>query len=174
MDGNVLTPKERALISLSASVAAGCLPCTEYHTKSVREAGACERSLTLAVETALAVRAGATKIVDEWAATCQGTRQTPDAEFVTQKRLVAELAAVAAAVAVNSVPDLKVRMERAAQAGATPDQIRAAIGIARSIKKTAEQKIADMLGDAVTAGESCCAPKPEPPASVRTRGCSCG
>ncbi len=173
MDGNVLTPKEKALVSLSASVAAGCRPCTEYHTTSVRESGACERSLTLAVETALAVRSSATKAMDDWAAACQGTRQTPDAEFVAQKRLVAKLAAVAAAVSVNSVPDLRAHLEGAAEAGATPEQIRAAVGIANSIRRTAEQKITDVLGEAVKTAESCCAPKPEATNSGAATGCGC-
>lgn len=174
MDANLLTPKEKALISLTASVAAGCQPCTEQHTKAVREAGACERSLTLAVETALAVRASATKIMDEWAAACQGTRRTPDAEFVSQKRLLAELAAVAAAVAVNSVPDLKAHLESAAQAGATREQICAAVGIAKSIKKTTEQKIDEALAISSGAAEPCCTPRPEATVSGKATGCSCG
>ncbi len=174
MEQHVLSPKEKALISLSASVAAGCQPCTAHHTKGVREAGACERSLTLAVETALAVRASATKVMDDWAAECQGARQAPDGEFIAQKRMVAELGAVAAAVAVNSVPDLKAHLESAAEAGARPEQIRAAIAIANSIKKVAEQKTADALGEAAKPPEPCCAPKPQAPVAGSATGCGCG
>ncbi len=174
MNENPLTAKEHELISLSASVAAGCRPCTEHHTKAVREAGACERSLTLAVETALAVRASATRAMDDWAAACQGPRQTPDAAFVAEKRLVAELAAVAAAVAVNSVPDLKAHLEGAAQAGATSEQIRATAGIAASIKKVAEQKITAALALAAGEADPCCAPKPGTAASKKVTGCGCG
>ena len=155
---NLFTANDKGLIAVSASVAAGCQPCTEYHIGHAREGGACERSIALAIVTALGVRESATRTMDEWAAACQGARPTPDSEFADRKRLTAELAAVAAAASVNSVPDLKARLETAVRAGATPEQVRAAIAIANAIKRTAEQKIAGVLRKYEGAGESCCAP----------------
>lgn len=175
METVLFTTKEKAFISLSASVAAGCQPCTEYHTNGARQAALCERSIALAVQTAVAVRDRATRTMDEWAAACQGTRPAVDAEFADQKRLVSELAGVAAAVAVNSVPDFGTRRKTALEAGATPEQIGAAIAIARAIKRTAEQKLADAIGSSVESGESCCGSTLETARTGRpdTSGCGC-
>jgi len=76
-----LNQKEQSLIAIGASVAAGCQPCTAYHVKAARTAGACERSIALAVETALTGRTSATAGMGEWAARCQGAKPEIDAEF---------------------------------------------------------------------------------------------
>lgn len=160
----VFNEKEKALIAIGAAVASGCQPCTEYHIKAARAAGACDRSVSLAVETALAVRESATRIMEEWAGQCQGSRPQPDAEFRAEKRLIAELASLAAAAAVNSVPDLKAHLKAARQSGATPDQIHAVIAIANAIQKTAEQKLAAAIPEQSGATEPCCEP---------AAGCGC-
>lgn len=164
----MLTEKEKELIAVGASVAAGCQPCTEYHVKTARTAGACDRSVTLAVETALAVRESATRTMDEWAEKCQGVRPQLDSAFRVEKRLVAELTAVAAAFAVNSVPDLRAHVQAACACGATPEQIRIAIAIAGMIKKVAEEKLASLLGELSGDAASCCAAPAQP------AGCGCG
>ena len=164
----MLTEKEKELIAIGASVAAGCRPCTEYHVKTARSAGACDRSLTLAVEAALAVRASATRTMDEWAGQCQGARPPLDDGFRAEKRLIAELTAVAAAFAVNSVPDLKARLQSACEGGATPEQIRSTIALAGMIKKVAGEKVAAFLMEQFGEEASCGA------APVQPAGCGCG
>jgi AhpD family alkylhydroperoxidase len=165
---HIFIEKEKALVAIGASVAAGCQPCTEHHIKVARAAGACERSVWLAVETALAVRESATRAMDRWAGQCQGDRPPLDAEFRAEKRRIAALASVAAAAAVNSVPDFQAQLEAACQSGATPDQIRAAFVISNVIKRTAEQKLAAAILEQSCAAELCCASAPEPAA-----GCGC-
>lgn len=179
-----LNSKEESLIAIGASVAAGCQPCTSYHVKAARTAGACDRSIALAVETALTGRTTATIDMGEWAARCQGTRPEIDAEFRAQKLLIAELTSIATSVAVNSVPNFQKHLTAARDAGARLDQIRVAIGIARKIKRVAEEKIdaiaAKLEEDAQTAastvGLGCCgssqADRPEVTAGTRA-GCSC-
>ncbi len=76
----VFTNKEKAFISISASIAAGCQPCTEYHVNGARQAGACDRSIALAAETALTVRESATRNMGSWADHCAGPR--PECELV--------------------------------------------------------------------------------------------
>ena len=159
---------EKALVATGASVAAGCQPCTDYHVKAARAAGACDRGLALVVEAALAVRASATRNMDEWAGQCQGTRPQLDTEFRERYRLATALTGVAAAFAVNSVPDLKVRLQEARQFGATPEQIRVAIAIAGSIKRIAEEKLSAVFSDQ-SPGAGCCCDAPAPPV-----GCGCG
>ncbi len=163
----VLTAKEKSLISVSASVAAGCQPCTEHHVSAAHSAGACDRSITLAIETALGVRESATRSMAEWAARCQPVRPELDAAFREQKRLVAALAAFAAAVAVNSVPDVRERVEAARACGATLEQIRMAVAIAVSIRRTAAEKVNEILaGVERPEPAACCAPAAAP--------CGCG
>jgi alkylhydroperoxidase/carboxymuconolactone decarboxylase family protein YurZ len=164
----MLNEKEKALIGVGAAVAAGCQPCTEHLVKTARAAGACDHSLALAVETAVAVRESATRIMDEWAGECQGERPQPDAGFRAEKRRISELTAVAAAFAVNSVPDLGARLQAARECGATLDEIRIAIAVAGLVKKTAEEKVASFLGEQSGAAEICCS------APTRTAGCGCG
>jgi AhpD family alkylhydroperoxidase len=164
----MLTEKEKELIAIGASVAAGCQPCTEYHVKAARSAGVCDRSLTLAVETALAVRQSATRTMDEWAEQCQGARPQLDDGFRVEKRLVAELTAVAAAFAVNSVPDLRARLQSACECGATAEQIRSAIATAGAIKKVAGEKAAAFLTEQFDEAGRCGA------APVQPAGCGCG
>jgi hypothetical protein len=50
----VLTEKERTLIAVGASIAAGGLPCTAYSIKAAQAAGACNISVSLTVEAATA------------------------------------------------------------------------------------------------------------------------
>lgn len=152
--------------------------------KAARTAGACDRSIALAVETALAGRKSATVAMDEWAERCQGVRPEIDAEFRAQKRLITELTSIAAAVAVNSVPDLQKHFTAAQGIGARVGQIHVAIEIARKIKRTAEEKI-DTITDriekdaqpaAATVGPGCCGSRqanlPEVTAGARP-DCGC-
>jgi AhpD family alkylhydroperoxidase len=173
-NNNVLTEKERELIAVGASVAAGCQPCTTYHVKAANAAGACDRGIALAIETAIAGRNRATEIMDEWAKRCQGSQPELDAEFRAQKRPISELTAVATAVAVNSVPDLKTHLAAAKESGASDEQIRSAIEIARQIKRVAGEKIEAAITRSAETG--CCGSAPaqdrEAPAEGRT-GCGC-
>ena len=163
-----LNQKEQSLIAIGASVAAGCQPCTAYHVKAARAAGACDRSIALAVETALTGRTSATIGMSEWAARCQGAKPEIDTEFRSQKLLIVELTAIATAVAVNSVPDLQKHLEAARDAGARVEQIRVAIEIARKIKRVAEEKVGAITDriekDAqatTTGGPGCCSANEE-------------
>lgn len=168
-NNNELNEIERELIAVGASIAAGCQPCTEYHVKAARAAGACDKGIVLAVETALSGRDSATRTMGEWAVQFQGSRPEADTEFRVQKRLVVELTLVAAAAAVNSVPNLQKHLAAARQSGARPDQIRYAIDMARRIKRAAEQKIeaiTSKLDEAVqstapaTSESRCCGSQP--------------
>jgi AhpD family alkylhydroperoxidase len=144
----VMTAKGKTLIALGASVAAGCQPCTEFQVRAAREAGACDRGIQLAVETALAVRYSATRSMDRWSERCQGARPELDATFRGETQVLAELVSISAAVCVQSVSDLILHLSEARQSGATAEQIRAAVGIAKSIRNAAMEQI-----DAALAGE---------------------
>ena len=145
----VIDPKIKVLIALGASVAAGCQPCTEFQVKAARESGACEQGIQFAVEAALAVRQAATRVIDRWSERCQGARPELDAAFRANKQLLAELISVASAICVQSVPDLVLHLAEACRLGATPEMLRATVGIARSVHSAAMEQI-----EAVLAGEN--------------------
>ena len=179
-----LNPKEQSLIAIGASVAAGCQPCTAYHIEAARTAGACDRGIALAVETAVTGRTTATIGMSDWAARCQGSKPEIDVEFRAQMLLIAELTSIATAVAVNSVPDLQQHLDAARGAGARVEQIRTAIEIARKIKRVAAEKISAItdaieegaLSATASGGSGCCssgeANRREIPESVPTN-CGC-
>ena len=50
-----ITVKEKELAAVGISVASGCKPCTNYHVKAVREAGASDEEIKQAVADALSV-----------------------------------------------------------------------------------------------------------------------
>ncbi len=51
-----LSHKEKELVAVGASVAAGCIPCTRYHIEEVRATGATTDEITHAIEAALCVK----------------------------------------------------------------------------------------------------------------------
>lgn len=184
-DNTPLNEKEQSLIAVGASVAAGCRPCTAYHIKAAVAAGACGRGITLAVETALAGRHSASAAMDEWARQCQGPRPEIDAEFRDSKQRIVELTAVATAMAVNSVPDLKTKIAAARDRGTSLEEIEAALEIARRIKRVAEEKVEAAAAESTRgvaqsasapASTGCCgtgpAPAQEAPAATRS-DCGC-
>jgi hypothetical protein len=120
------------------------------------------------LETALGVRESATRTMDEWAGQCLGVRPQLDDGFRAEKRLIAELTAVAAAFAANSVPDLRARLEAARECGATAEQIRSAIALAGMIKKVAGEKVTAFLTEQFDEAASC------GDAPVQPAGCGCG
>ena len=141
----VIDPKIKVLIALGASVAAGCQPCTEFQVKAARESGACDKGIQFAVEAALAVRQAATRGIDRWSERCQGARPELDAAFRADEQVLAELISVASAICVQSVPDLVMHLAEVGRLGATPEMLRATVGIARSIHKAAMEQIETVL-----------------------------
>jgi AhpD family alkylhydroperoxidase len=136
----ILTQKEKELVAIGASIAAGCQPCTEHHFKAVREAGATEAEIRRAVDAALCVRNSATKIMTELAEKQLGNGRAIEEPCCSSKALINELVSVGAALAVNCTTNLETHLQAARTAGATDRQIQTALGVARAIKKVAEQK----------------------------------
>ncbi len=62
-----ISAKEKELSAVGVSVATGCKPCTDYHVKAVRKAGAADDEIEQAVADALAVRRVATAIMERHA-----------------------------------------------------------------------------------------------------------
>ncbi|MBZ5582654.1 MAG: hypothetical protein LAQ30_10720, partial [Acidobacteriia bacterium] len=127
----------------------GASPARNFRSKPRASPAPVNKASSFAVEAALAVRHAATRVIDRWSERCQGARPELDAAFRANKQLLAELISVASAICVQSVPDLVLHLAEACRLGATPEMLRATVGIARSVHSAAMEQI-----EAVLAGEN--------------------
>jgi AhpD family alkylhydroperoxidase len=174
----LLTQKEQELVAVGASIAAGCRPCTAYHVRAARAAGADEREIRQAVNDALDVRRSATESMARLAEKQLGDAPEPDAACGSEKSLIGELVSVGAALAVNCVTNLETHLTAAWQLGATVRQIQTVLDIARAVKsmagKKAEAAIAKVAEEnQVCAGDCGCHDAQSQP-SPTLAGCGCG
>ena len=129
----ILTQKEKELIGVGASIAAGCQPCTAHHFRAVRKAGATEAEIRQAVDAALCVRNSANKIMAELAEKHLGNGHAVEEPCCSSKPLIDELVSVGAALAVNCATNLEIHLQAARTVGATDRQIQTALGVACAI-----------------------------------------
>jgi AhpD family alkylhydroperoxidase len=64
--GMAITKKEKELAAVGISIAAGCKPCTDYHMKAVRQAGASDGEIRQAVQDAVSLRNAATAVMEKY------------------------------------------------------------------------------------------------------------
>jgi RNA polymerase sigma-70 factor (ECF subfamily) len=181
-----LPSKSRHLIGVGAAIAAGCQPCTVSYVKAVQSAGACERGVRFALESGLAGREDALAAINDFA---NDTFASPelDASFRGERALLGALVRFAATFASNAAPLLSAQVKAARELGATDDQLRIAVQIARTVKRGAESEaeaaLSSALGDAPAAETSspcdCAdgASNAKQPSAVSTPvagGCGCG
>ncbi len=144
----ILTRKEKELVAVGASIATGCQPCAAHHFKAVREAGATEAEIRQAVDDALCVRNSATKIMTGLAEKHLGNEPPAEGSCCSSKPLIGELVSIGAALAVNCATNLETHLQKSRTVGATDRQIQAALGVARVVKKVAEQKVEAVMDKA--------------------------
>ncbi len=140
-EDKILNTAEKEMIALAASIAAGCQPCTLHHLEAARAAGTCEKGTTLAVTAGAEVRRSAAEAMAVWGIEQLGGAAELPGDWVTQRKLIRALVSVAAAFAVNSVPEFQRFAEEAHRYGATDRQIRLAVSIARKIKSVSAEKV---------------------------------
>jgi AhpD family alkylhydroperoxidase len=136
----MLSDKDQELIAVGASIAAGCRPCTTYHFRAARIAGANDQEIRQAVEDALCVRNSATEIMARLGRAQAGDAPTLETTCCETKTLVRELVSVGAAFAVNCTANLERHLAAARQQGATDGQLLQALKIAGAVKNMAENK----------------------------------
>jgi len=174
----LLTEKEQELVAVGASIAAGCRPCTAYHVRAARTAGADEGEIRQAVNDALDVRRSATASMARLAEKQLGGVLGPDATNGSEKSLIGELVSVGAALAVNCVTNLETHLTAAWQLGATARQIQTVLDIARSVKsmagKKAEAAIAKAAEESQVCADDCSCHDAQSQPSPAPTGCGCG
>jgi len=133
--------KERELIAVGASVAAGCKPCTDYHFKAAREAKLNDDEIRQAINNAMSVRQSALEIMKDYGLQHLGEGLDGPADKGGQGTGIEELVAVAAAFAVNCTSNLERHLGAAETLGITDDEIDEVIKLARFIKGKAASHV---------------------------------
>ncbi len=139
-----LTHKEKELVSVGASLAAGCKLCANFHFKEVQRAGASDDEIRQAMMDAIAVRDKARSIMERHGLKLLGLKfrraaaDEDDAESVGETDRMKELVSVAAAFAVNCTSSLDKHLAGAQSVGVTVDEIQEVIDLARFIKGKAD------------------------------------
>ena len=148
-----LTQKEKELIAVAASIASGCLPCTEHHLKAVREAGASEAEVLGAIGIASDVRDNATEIMAEAAQGNLNYEYPMMAQSGAIEPPIDQLVSLGAALACNSVAGLEYHLTAARAAGASTRQIQTTVGIAQNIRRSAAEKADSRIGSLIESTE---------------------
>jgi len=142
-----MTPKERELVAVGASVASGCKPCTNYHVKAGREAGASDAEIRQAVADAVRVRVSATGVMESHALSRLGEaeqRDNPASSGGTNR--TSELVSVGAAFAVNCVSSLTAHLVAAEAVGITREEISETVRLAAFVKERAVSHVERVVG----------------------------
>ncbi len=137
-----LSRKEKELVAVGGSVAAGCIPCTEYHIKEVTAAGATPQEITAAIDAALCVKGSARAVMEQVAYKALGIpkeAQPPCCGRPTDR--LKELVSIAAAVAVNCSTSLRKHVDIARSLRVRDDEIQLVVGLARMIRGKASEKV---------------------------------
>ena len=135
-----LTPKQKELVAVAASIAAGCRPCTTHHFDAARKAGATDAEIRRSVDCALAIRQRSTQLMATLAEQLLNTTPQLDVPERPGGTVIDELVCASAALAVNWVAGVEDHLSIARALGASDRQIQSALGMARLVKKVAGQK----------------------------------
>ncbi len=131
---------------IAASIASGCRPCTRRWLQAARAQGACERSIRLAIEAGLAVRADATREMADFADAQQSNPPELDDAFRADRARLFEVFSCGAALAVRSAVGVERHIDSARGLGATTAQISTAVSIGRAVCKMAGEQAEKVIG----------------------------
>lgn len=149
--------KEKELVAVSASVAAGCKPCTNYHFKKVRETGASDEEIKQTISDAMCVRDSAKKIMEAQGLKHMGiVKDVDDCGCSDSTTRIKELVSVAAAFAVNCSSNLEKHITTARNINISDDEIRSALDLTFFIKGKAAShvdRIVERIGNNVSSPE---------------------
>lgn len=149
--------KEKELVAVGISVAAGCKPCTDFHVNAARKAGASDHEIERAMVVALSVRERATVVMKSYALKHVGG--SPDvstpADDGGQGNRLDELVAIGSAFGVNCVSTLEQHLKSASEAGISEAEVTLIARLAMYIKKRAASHVERLTAAAgQTAGQA--------------------
>jgi AhpD family alkylhydroperoxidase len=173
-----LSPKEKELVAVGASVAAGCIPCTQYHVKEVKAAGATTEEISHAIDAALCVKGSTRGIMEQVAYDALGfpKEEQPSCCAGPTDRMK-ELVSIAAAVAVNCPTNLHKHVAAGRTVGVRDEEIQLVVGVAKMIRSKAAEKV-DEAAKAIAAPTSaqaaaCCEPSMQSSSQPQAAASAC-
>lgn len=147
-----ITVKQKELVAVGISVATGCKPCTDYHLKAVRKAGASDEEIKQVVADAVAVRERATKIMQGHALVQLGEAgYSSDPAATEETKRMQVLVSIGAAFGVNCTSSLEQYLAAAETVGISQDDIAKIVKLAAFIKRRAAshvERLVDMTEEA--------------------------
>ena len=128
-----LSPQAREFVAVGASVGAGCHPCVTHHLKAGTGVGLGAQALLAAITAAERVTADSSARMAQHA-----RRQLPAAsEGAGGSVRAATLAALGAAVAANSMPNIERYLAEAAELDVSRDELADAVNVAHNVQQNA-------------------------------------
>ena len=153
-----LSAEEKELVAVGASVGAGCQPCVSHHLKAGTRAGLDGERLLAAVTSAERVGAEAAISMSDHARVKLGSEVTSPALL---SRLEEALASLGAALGANDKTNIERQLRAAAEAGASPSQLRQAIETAHNVQENAAgihlreaERLLDVIAPATAVAEA--------------------
>jgi AhpD family alkylhydroperoxidase len=142
-----ITVKEKELVAVGISVAAGCKPCTDHHLKAARKAGASDSEIEHAVAYAVTVRERATQVMQGYALSQLGDAGHGD-EPVPAKasNRIRTLVSIGAAFSVNCVTSLEGQLAMTENTDISRDDIEKVVKLAAFIKREAASHVERLAG----------------------------
>lgn len=139
--------REKELIAVAISVAAGCEYCTAFHVKAAKEKGASAPELEKMLRTALKAREEAARRIASVAGKELGLPEETGTSCGCAPRSDAleALASAACALALNNGTAVAPQLAAAQRAGAEESHAQIALALARKIKKVAAERAEDEL-----------------------------
>jgi AhpD family alkylhydroperoxidase len=148
-----LENKEKELVAVGISVVAGCKPCTNYHVREVRKAGANDEEIRQAIADATCVRNSAGEIMKAHGLRQAGEQaEEADSRCGDETSRIKELVSVGAAFAVNCTANLQEHLDAAKTVGVTEEEVNGVIELAERIKEVAASHAKKALGMAFGGG----------------------
>ncbi len=140
-----LQSKDRELVAVAASVAAGCKPCTDYHLKAARAARLGDNEVRQAIIDAMSVRQTALEVMKAYGLQHFDVAVSAPGDKGRESTRIKELVAVAAAFAVNCTTNLERHLAATKALGISDDEIDEVIKLARFIKGKAASHVENMV-----------------------------
>ena len=142
-----ITPKEKELVAIGISVAAGCKPCTDHHVAVARKARASDEEIRQAADDGVVVRRHAAHIMEAYALAHLGEeREVAGFGFDGKSNRLTALVCLGAAFAVNCVASLQHHLAAAEASGVSEDEIKQIMTLAAFIKLKAASHVERLVG----------------------------
>ena len=142
-----ITPKEKELVAIGISVAAGCKPCTDHHVSVARKARATDNEMKQAVEDSLLIRRRAADIMEAHALDHLDDGREPMVfGSLGEPKRIELLVSVGAAFAVNCTSSLENSLTAAEAAGVPQDDIMQVVRLAAVIRQKASSHVERLVG----------------------------